>query len=281
MPPTQVQPPSWSSALPLLQCVACGGPIEARGEDAFACGTCGRAYPLREGFLDVMGELGGNNKVAADFYDGPLWPKFRFWEHFTFFFQGGARRARTKVMKHLPALSGTRLLEVAIGDGSNLPLIPPDCEVFGNDISVVQLRDCRRKHGGRNVRLLLGEAESLPFRDNTFDNVLSFGAFNYFNDPVKSLREMARVVKPEGLIVVSDEYPSLPNRLIFHKIGLPGVDHWILSRFMRLGDQFTDMVDKYRDMKLEPIFSEALEDFQIHPVWCKVGYVVVGRPKKK
>ena len=183
-------------------------------------------------------------------------------------------------MKHLGNLSGTRLLEVAIGDGSNLPLIPPDCEVFGNDISIVQFRDCRRKHGDRNARLLLGEAESLPFRDNTFDNVLSFGAFNYFSDPVKSLREMARVVKPEGRIVVSDEYPSLPNRMIFHKIGLPGVDRWIMSRFLRLGDRFTDMVEKYRDMKLEPIFSEALEDFQIHPLWSKLAYVVVGRPKK-
>jgi ubiquinone/menaquinone biosynthesis C-methylase UbiE len=280
MTQTQPQAPTWSSVLPLLQCVACGGPIETRGEEGFACGQCGRAYPMREGFLDTMGDLDGNNKVAADFYDGPLWPKFRFWEHFTFFFQGGARRARRKVMKHLPNLSGTRLLEVAIGDGSNMPLIPPDCEVFGNDISIAQLRDCRRKHGDRNVRLLLGEAEALPFHDNTFDNVLSFGAFNYFSDPVKSLREMARVVKPEGLIVVSDEYPSLPNRMIFHKIGLPGVDRWILSRFMRLGDKFTDMVDKYRDMKLEPIFAEALVDFQIHPVWCKVGYVAVGRPKK-
>ncbi len=116
-------PPSWSDALPLLQCVACGGPIEVRGGEQFACGRCGRAYPLREGFLDAMGELGGNNKVAADFYDGPLWPKFRFWEHFTFFFQGGARRARRKVMKHLPELGGTRLLEVAIGDGSNLLML--------------------------------------------------------------------------------------------------------------------------------------------------------------
>jgi ubiquinone/menaquinone biosynthesis C-methylase UbiE len=227
----------------------------------------------------VLGALTGNNKVAAEFYDGPLWPKFRFWEHFTFFLNGGARRARSQVLKHLPRLGGTRLLEVAIGDGSNLPLIPPDCEVYGNDISVVQLRDCRRKFPDRHLRLVLGEAESLPFRDHTFHNVLSVGALNYFDDPLQSLREMARVVKPDGLIVVSDEYPSLPNRMLGHWIGLPQLDRWILSRLMCLGDAFTEMVDRHRNLQIEPIVSQALADYRIHSLWGKVGYCVVGRPK--
>jgi hypothetical protein len=89
---------------------------------------------------------------------------------------------------------------------------------------------------------------------------------------------MARVVKPGGSVVVADEVPNLPNRMIGHWIGLPNLDRWIMSRFMNLGPEFTDMVDKHRNLKLEPIVRDALADWQIHSLWFKVGYCIVGRP---
>jgi ubiquinone/menaquinone biosynthesis C-methylase UbiE len=273
---------NWINECELLQCPDCGGQFEPTSigmQHGLTCLSCNRVYPIRDGVLEVLKILEGNNKVAADFYNGPLWPRFRFWEWFTFLCNGGERRARRQIMKCLPNLSGTRLLEVAIGDGANIPLIPADCQVYGNDISTVQLSNCRRNHPGRDLRLSLGEAENLPFRDQSFDNVLSVGAFNYFNDPLNSLREMARVVKPDGLVVVSDEVPNLPNRLIGHWISLPKLDRWIMSRFMNLGPEFTDMVDKHRNLKLEPIVGEVLTDWQIHSLWFTVGYCIVGRPK--
>jgi ubiquinone/menaquinone biosynthesis C-methylase UbiE/uncharacterized protein YbaR (Trm112 family) len=278
MTATQTISNTWAGDCDLLQCLDCGGRLEAT-EEALACLACRRSYPVRDGILDTLRSLAGDNKVAADFYNGPLWPRFRFWEWFTFLLHGGERRARRQVLKHLPDLSGTRLLEVAIGDGANVPLIPADCQLYGNDISTVQLTDCRRKYPGRDLRLTLGEAESLPFRDHSFDNVLSLGAFNYFSDPLKSLKEMARVVKPGGLVVVSDEAPNLPNRMIGHWIGLPGLDRWILSRFLHLGPEFTDMVDRHRHLQLEPIVREALTDWTIHSLWFTVGYCIVGRPR--
>lgn len=275
---TLTAPNTWAGECELLQCVACSGRLEPANDD-LACTNCGRSYPIRRGYLDTLQPLAGNNKVAADFYNGPLWPRFRFWEWFTFLCNGGETRARKQVLKHLPNLSGARLLEVAVGDGSNLRLVPDDCHVYGNDISLAQLDGCRRRFPNRNLRLLLGEAEALPFRDRTFDHVLSVGAFNYFNDPLKSLREMARVVKPGGWVVVSDEVPNLPNRMVGHWLGLPQLDRWIMSRLLHLGPEFTDMVDRHRDLKLEPIVKEVLEDWQIHSLWMKFGYCIVGRPK--
>jgi SAM-dependent methyltransferase len=269
----------WLGELECMQCPLCGGRLEAGADGGLACQGCTRAFPLRDGFLDMLPPLEGNNRVAAEFYNGPLWPRFRFWEWFTFVLNGGERRARQQIMKHLPNLGGTRLLEVAIGDGANLPLIPADCQVYGNDISIVQLTSCRQKLPDRGLRLFLGEAESLPFRDHTFDNVLSVGAFNYFNDPLKALREMARVVKPGGLVVVSDEVPNLPNRMIGHWIGLPQLDRWIISRLLHLGPEFTDMVDRHRNLQLEPMVREVLTDWHIYSLWCTVGYCIVGRPK--
>lgn len=279
---TQTTTSTWARDCEFMQCPDCGGRLEPAAtptSEGLACINCQRAFPIRDGLLDMLPPLEGNNRVAADFYNGPLWPRFRFWEWFTFLCNGGERRARRQIMKYLPNLSGTRLLEVAIGDGANIPLIPSDCQVHGNDISTVQLRNCRRNHPGRELHLLLGEAEGLPFRDRTFDNVLSVGAFNYFNDPLKSLKEMARVVKPGGLVVVSDEVPNLANRMIGYWLGLPKLDRWIMSRFMHLGPEFTEVVDRHRDMQLEPIVREVLTDWRIHSLWFTVGYCIVGRSK--
>ena len=270
----------WAEDWDIWRCDKCQGALHydplAR---ALACTRCASRLLIDDEILIVKSQTSDNNEVAQRFYDSPLWPKFRFWEWFTFLCNGGERRARRQIMKYLPNLSGTRLLEVAIGDGANVPLIPTDCQLYGNDISTVQLANCRRNHPDRDVRLFFGEAENLPFRDHSFDNVLSVGAFNYFNDPLKSLREMARVVKPGGLVVVSDEVPNLPNRMIGHWIGLPKLDRWILSRFLNLGPEFADMVDKHRHLQLEPMVREALTDWRIHSLWFTVGYCIVGRPK--
>lgn len=61
------------------------------------------------------------------------------------------------------------------------------------------------------------------FRDRTFDAVLSIGGFNHFNDPEGALREMVRVVRPGATIVLSDELPDLTDRMLFRKLGLPGL----------------------------------------------------------
>ena len=83
--------------------------------------------------------------------------------------------------------------------------------------------------------------------------MLSIGAFNYFNDPEGALREMVRVARPGATIVISDEMPNLTDRMLGHKLGLPALDRWIVSRLMHLGDSFTDMVERFRDLDVRSI----------------------------
>jgi len=166
-----------------------------------------------------------------------------------------------------------------MGDGRNMPLIPADCQVFGVDISAVLLRKCRHDYPDRDTCLIVGEAENLPFPDATFDNAFSLGAINHVNDPGKALREMARVVKPGGLIVVADEVPDLPNRQIAHKLGLHKLQKWILSRVFFLG-QFSQVILEHTDLKIEPLVDQALCDWKIHRIWGGLGYCVVGKPKR-
>ncbi|MGB0070395.1 MAG: class I SAM-dependent methyltransferase, partial [Isosphaeraceae bacterium] len=172
---------------------------------------------------------------------------------------------------------GLNLLDVAVGDGVYLPWMPADWQVVGIDVSWSQLQVCRARAAGAPVRLVQCEAETLPFHDAQFDAVLSIGAFNYFNDPEGALREMIRVGRPGATIVISDEMPDLTGRMLGHKLGLPALDRWIVSRLMHLGDSFTDMVERFRNLDVRSIAGRVLPEVQYHEVWRGLGYVLVGR----
>jgi ubiquinone/menaquinone biosynthesis C-methylase UbiE len=53
--------------------------------------------------------------------------------------------------------------------------------------------------------LYVGNAESLPFADSTFDVVFTCGGFNFFSDRAKALREMIRVARPGAHLMIEDE----------------------------------------------------------------------------
>lgn len=267
---------AWSDHLDLLRCPRCAGAL-VQAPSRLSCAHCDASFPIRDGILVVKEQTDDNNRVAQEFYDSPLWPKFRFWEKVTWWCNGGERRARNQVLEHLPRQQGMNLLDVAVGDGVYLPWMPADWQVVGIDVSWSQLQACRAHTAGPAVRLVQGEAETLPFHDARFNAVLSIGAFNYFNDPERALREIVRVARPGAAIVISDEMPDLTDRMLGHKLGLPALDRWIVSRLMHLGDSFTDMVERYRKLDVRSIARRVLPDVQYNEVWCGLGYVLVGR----
>jgi ubiquinone/menaquinone biosynthesis C-methylase UbiE len=259
-------------------CLKCQGSLHYDPSGpALVCSGCATRLPIENDILIVKDQTTENNQVAQAFYDSPLWPKFRFWEWFTWVCNGGERRARNQVLQHLPSTPGLNLLDVAIGDGVYLDWLPADWRIVGVDISRSQLEACRKRAAGRNVRLAQAEAEQLPLESHQFDAVLSIGAFNYFNDPEGALREMVRVVRPGATIVISDEVPNLTDRMLGHKLGMPGLDNWIVSRLMHLGDSFTAMVERHRDLDVPAIAERVLKDVRFQTIWMGVGYVLVGR----
>ena len=102
------------------------------------------------------------------------------------------------------ALSGLRgmVLEVGVGTGKNLKYYPEDCSVLGIDNSEGMLKKARnRAEGMNNVTLLLMDAEHLEFPDNSFDYVITTFVLCSIPDPVKALKEMHRVLKPNGEMI--------------------------------------------------------------------------------
>ncbi len=118
---------------------------------------------------------------------------------------------RRKFVSQLELTPGLRVLEVAVGTGSNLTLIGdevgPKGRVTGLDLSRAMLRQGGRKFQRlrQNAALIQGEASQLPVADNTFDVVLHFGGFKNFGNQKRALEEMIRVARRGAKIVISEK----------------------------------------------------------------------------
>ena len=260
------------------RCIVCGATMSESSEKV-ACERCDRAYPIRDNLIVVQEQMEHNNRVARDFYNSPLWPLFRFWEQLFILSQGGERPARDQILRNLPQEENLRLLDVAVGDGVYLEWLPQSWSIVGVDISASQLSACREKVAGRDVRLVLGEAEHLPLHDGQFDAAVSMGGFNHFNDPEAALREMARVVRPGGKIVVSDEAPAIFSQLPGHKYGIPCLmllERWVVSDVLHLGAEFTNVLARSSQLDIAGIARKVLADSHFSWIWGGGGYILTG-----
>jgi phosphatidylethanolamine/phosphatidyl-N-methylethanolamine N-methyltransferase len=97
-----------------------------------------------------------------------------------------------------------RVLEVGVGTGKNLPYHPPGVEVVGIDISQRMLQRAQRRAEelGKTLELHQMDAQRLDFPDDSFDAAVATFVFCSVPDAVHGLRELARVVKPEGKILL-------------------------------------------------------------------------------
>jgi SAM-dependent methyltransferase len=264
------------TSAPSLGCVDCGAPLSGSSESGATCDVCGREYPVRDGLLIAQGELSGNNRIAAAFYNSDRWLQFRPWEQLFLKTLGGLPGARMQILRHLGHRQRGSLLEVGIGDGENVALLPRSLRIAGIDIAERPLAACRDRYPDRGLFLALAEGERLPFTDASFDAVLSVGGFNFYSDPERALKEMARVTRPNGRVVVADELPDLFEWGWGHLIGLPRLDDWLMRRFW-LGPEFTDMVLRTR-LDVRAVANAALRDPVIHRIWRGLGYCIVGSP---
>jgi len=118
---------------------------------------------------------------------------------------------RMQAIQRIGIKPGDRLLEVGVGTGINACLYPPEAAVTGVDFSASMLekaRDRMARKDIRNVRLLEMDAADLKFADNTFDIVYAPYLISVVPDPVAVAREMYRVCRPGGRIVILNHFRS-------------------------------------------------------------------------
>jgi demethylmenaquinone methyltransferase/2-methoxy-6-polyprenyl-1,4-benzoquinol methylase len=139
-------------------------------------------------------------------------------------------RWRRALVDAVAPQAGERVLDVATGTGMVAAELRrrADCSVVGLDQSPEMLAAAKARFAGDtgHVELIEGQAEQLPFEDESFDALTFTYLLRYVEDPPATLRELARVVRPGGR-VASLEFGVPPRRLpraawrIYTAIGLP------------------------------------------------------------
>ena len=118
-------------------------------------------------------------------------------------------------------LLAVETLEVAVGSGLNLPhYTDAVTRSVGVDLSAEMLAKARRRADalGREIELVEGDAQRLPFADASFDTVAISLGLCTVPDPALALREMARVCRPGGRLVLLEHVRSTAPPLVWLQV---------------------------------------------------------------
>ncbi len=127
-------------------------------------------------------------------------------------FGGIVAEGRREAVGALPARAGDRILEIGVGTGLSLPLYEPELQVSGIDVSPEMLAIARRKYPQQThpqVRELLEmDAQNLDFPDDYFAGSVAMYVASVVPDPAAMMREMFRVTRPGGPVLVVNHFSS-------------------------------------------------------------------------
>ena len=183
-------------------------------------------------------------------------------------------RARYALESYIPEFAqfasarGLRVLEIGVGMGADyLEWLKAGAYATGVDFSEISLAKARRRceAAGFHPDLRVADAEQLPFEDETFDIVYSYGVMHHSPDPAKCLREARRVLKPGGQArIMLYHHPSLTGAMlwlrygagrgksmrqsVYHHLESPGTKTYTKSEIL-------DMMRGFENVSMGQVFS--------------------------
>lgn len=174
---------------------------------------------------------------------------------------GMDRGWRRQVVKELRPHRHDEVLDVACGTGDMSVLLLHDggCHVHACDISEEMLAIAKKKCGGSGV-FVIGDAESLPYGDGTFDAVTcAFGVRNFVHLG-QGLHEMVRVVKPGGRLAVlelatPDNTMIRPFYRLYTRLAIPLLGRTVAGN----GDAYRYLIDTVEHFPKGAAFMGLLE----------------------
>ncbi len=112
------------------------------------------------------------------------------------------------VLNSLIPVSFKNILDIGCGTGSLLEKLlkqKPKVRAFGLDLSENMLEVAKEKLP-KNVELVYGEAEALPYDNKKFEVVIMIDSFGFFVNPEQAITEAYRILKPGGKLIIADKH---------------------------------------------------------------------------
>jgi len=122
---------------------------------------------------------------------------------------------------------GKKLLEVGVGAGTDfLQWVRGGTRAYGLDLTQEAIDHVKHRldiYGFESEKLVVGDSENLPFEDNFFDVVYSWGVIHHTPDTEKAMHEIIRVLKPGGIAKI----------MIYHRHSLLVYLFWVKHALLK------------------------------------------------
>jgi ubiquinone/menaquinone biosynthesis C-methylase UbiE len=136
--------------------------------------------------------------------------------------------AGEKFLDWVAAPKNLKWLDAGCGNGAFTEVLIARCapaSVVGVDPSEGQLAFARERPGAKRAEFRIADAQALPFADNTFDAASMALVIVFIPDPVQAARELARVVRPGGVVATymwefPDGFPPAPLAAAMKSLGI-------------------------------------------------------------
>lgn len=184
-------------------------------------------------------------------------------------------------------MAGKRVLDVACGDGYGSRILARDAErVFGLDNDPDEFNLAVRSGSLKRVEFHLGDARRLPFPEDYFDVAVSMETIEHFREQEEFLREIKRVVKPEGVVVISTpDHDTNMKMGVYHsrRVGHGHPGEMTFSQFFYLMNRYFRDVEFYGQMFLvgEPGLKHKLSNLVKRLDVLKVRRLIGERVRRK
>lgn len=151
--------------------------------------------------------------------------------------------------------------------------------VYGLDLSNILINKAKIFSNGKGMKckFIIGNAEYLPYRSRIFDKVVSNCSLEHFQDDIKAMKEMNRVLKPSGTLVLTVDslsYPGIKKEVIeMHKKVASAVNYYTCEQLKeRLERAGLRMICS--KCYLNSFISSFLFNLGIRLKWCPLWVIL-------
>lgn len=110
----------------------------------------------------------------------------------------------TRYSQTLPLVKDKTILDIACGSGYGTKILSSSAKkVYGVDVSRDAIEYAKQRYGGKNIDYLVGSGERIPLQDGSVDVVVTYETIEHIENYKKFLKELKRVLKKDGIAVIS------------------------------------------------------------------------------